>query len=157
MEQAREGAVEKGFLGSLLQTASQCDGITGDVVGQIAQLRQSERILVDSRHLAALSARLGPRRAESYVTGRVEQMTDMLAQIEARYREGEHVALVGAAQRVSRMATEIGLTNLARVSRDLSIVARRKDMAALGAVWARLVRIGDRSLEQIWEQPGLSL
>lgn len=138
-----------------MQTA--CNGNKGQDVGQIAQFKQSERILIDARCMAALFSRLGHRRGEAYVTGKVEAMTDLLARIEGQYRSDRHDTIASEARQVSRMAADIGLTSLARVARDLGIVALRKDKAALGAVWARLVRIGDRSLEQIWEQPGLSM
>ena len=35
--------------------------------------------------------------------------------------------------------------------------AQLHDMVAYHAVWERLVRIGDRSLAQVWEMPGLSI
>ncbi|MCC5986578.1 MAG: hypothetical protein JJT95_02775 [Pararhodobacter sp.] len=126
-------------------------------MGQVAQLKQFERILIDSRRLEALFSRLGHRRAEAYVAGRVEEMTDLLAEIEVRYRSGLNDAIADQAQHVSKMAGDIGLTSLARAARDLGIAAQRDDAIALGAIWARLVRIGDRSLTQVWELPGLSI
>ena len=129
----------------------------GVSVRQVAQLKQFERILIDSRRLDGLFCRLGHRRAEAYVSRRVVEMTDLLAQIEERYRSGLHHAITDEARRVSQMAADIGLTSLARVARDLGISAQRDDTVALGAVWARLVRIGNRSLTQVWEQPGMSL
>lgn len=124
---------------------------------EIARFTHAERILVDARRIEALFARLGHRRAEAYVTGTVEEMTDLLAVIEGQYRDGDLDRVTTQARRVSRMAADIGLTSLARVARDLGIVAPRGDKATLGAIWARLQRIGDRSLQQLWEQPGLSL
>lgn len=129
----------------------------GVSVGQVAQLKQFERILIDSRRLEALFCRLGHRRAEAYVTERVEEMTNILAEIEVRFRNGLNDAIAGQAQQVSKMAGDIGLTSLARAARDLGNAAQRDDAIALGAIWARLVRIGDRSLAQVWEEPGLSL
>lgn len=147
----------KGFLGSPLHTAIGCDGKAGDDLAQIAQFNQSESILIDARRVAALFSRMGRRRAEAYVSVKVEKMTDLLARIEEQYHNDRHDVIASDSREISRLAADIGLTSLARVARDLGIVARRRDMAALGAIWARLVRIGDRSLEQVWEQPGLSM
>ncbi len=129
----------------------------GYQVGQVARFTHAERILIDARRMEALFSRLGHRRAEAYVTGTVEEMTDLLAALEAQYRSGNLEHATAQARRVSRMAADIGLTSLARVARDLGIVAPKGDKATLGAIWARLQRIGDRSLQQLWEQPGLSL
>ncbi len=88
---------------------------------------------------------------------RVEDISERLADIEWRYRQGSLTELAREAQIVSRLSSEIGLISLARVVRDLGISADRGDMIAFRAVWQRLVRIGDRSLAQVWEVPGLSL
>ena len=129
----------------------------GYQVGQVARFTHTERILIDARRMEALFSRLGHRRAEAYVPGTVEEMTDLLTALEAQYRKGAFDTLGTQARRISRMAADIGLTSLARVARDLGIVAPRGDRATLSAIWARLQRIGDRSLQQLWEQPGLSL
>lgn len=87
----------------------------------------------------------------------VEDISDRLAEIEVNYRSGAISEVPDQARRVSRRCTEIGLTSLARVVRDLGITAERTDMIAFRAIWERLIRIGDRSLTQVWEMPGLSL
>lgn len=87
----------------------------------------------------------------------VEDISDRLAEIEWQYRHGNLDEVVPRAQRVTRLCSDIGLTSLARVARDLGISAGRGDLIAFRAVWERLVRIGDRSLAQVWEVPGLSL
>lgn len=87
----------------------------------------------------------------------VEDISDRLAEIEWQYRHGNLSEVVPRAQRVTGLCSDIGLTSLARVARDLGISAGRGDLVAFRAVWERLVRIGDRSLAQVWEMPGLSL
>jgi hypothetical protein len=87
----------------------------------------------------------------------VESISDTLAEVDLLNREDRLDEIAERAQCVSRQSAEIGLTSLARVSRDMGIAARRLDVTAYRAVWERLVRIGDRSLSQVWELPGLSL
>lgn len=126
-------------------------------LAQLLEIRLSERPLVDLRHIDALCRQLGPRGAEAHVTERVEAIADILADIDWARREGPSPAIGRAAERAARLADEVGLTSLARVSRDLAEAAGRADPAAFGAVWARLVRVGDLSLAQVWQAPGLSL
>lgn len=87
----------------------------------------------------------------------VEDISERLADIEFQHRQGALSEIAREAQTVSQLCTEIGLTSLARVVSDLGVSAGRGDMIAFRAVWERLVRIGDRSLAQVWEVPGLSL
>ncbi len=88
---------------------------------------------------------------------RVEDISERLADIEFQYRQGALGDVAREARIVSTLCVDIGLTSLARVARDLSISAEHGDVVAFRAVWERLVRIGDRSLAQVWEVPGLSL
>lgn len=124
---------------------------------QVLELRQSERVIIDAERMELIFARHGALDAEALVMDTVEDISDRLAEIETRYRSGQLHDIPDRARRVSRLSAEIGLTSLARVARDLAISARAGDMVAYRAVWERLVRIGDRSLEQVWELPGLSM
>ena len=126
-------------------------------MSRVYEMRPSERIVIDTATLDALFQRLGYRGAEARVMQAVEEISDSLVEVEARVRKGQMAGVVPQAQRVSRLSAEIGLTSLARVSRDMGIAAQRRDLVAFRAVWERLVRIGDRSLAQVWEVPELSL
>lgn len=87
----------------------------------------------------------------------VEAISDLLAEVDGFVRRDDLAQIAPRAQQVSRISAQIGLTSLARVARDMGIAASRDDVVAYRAVWERLVRIGDRSLAQVWELPGLSL
>lgn len=123
----------------------------------VTKMNRAERVLLDGNRLNDLLRRLGNKRAEAYVADRVIEISDRLARIEARHRGGAYAAVADDAQQVSRLSADLGLTSLARVSRDLRVVSRRNDTAAYHAVWQRLVRIGDSSLAQLWQVPELSL
>ena len=123
----------------------------------VIEMRPSERVIIDASSLDDLFTRLGDREAEGFVMQTVETISDILAEVDAFVRHDALEEIPPRAQQVSRLCSEIGLTSLARVSRDMAISARRQDMVAFRAVWERLVRIGDRSLAMVWEMPGLSL
>ncbi|MGY6536592.1 MAG: hypothetical protein ACXIVG_14730 [Pararhodobacter sp.] len=123
----------------------------------ITQLKQAERVLVDSDRVSELMRRLGPAHAEAYVAERVEEISNRLAKVEASHRKAAYGDVVPDAERVEHLSGEIGLISLAKVSHDLRIAASHDDSTACHAVWERLVRIGDRSLAQVWELPALSM
>lgn len=100
---------------------------------------------------------MGARAAEGYVIEKIEEISDRLADIDLIHRQGLSPEIQAGAQRIADLSGEVGLVSLARVARDLGVAAANGDLAAYGAVWERLVRIGDRSLAQIWEAPGLQL
>jgi len=127
------------------------------VVVSVVELRQSERILVDASCLEALFRQMGDRAAEGFVMDCIEDISDRLAEIELATRNGVLGEVPFKAGRVASLCTDIGLISLSRVAGDLGAAATQGDMIAYRAVWERLVRIGDRSLEQVWELPGLSL
>ena len=126
-------------------------------MGQVLLFRPAERVVIDSALLAGLARRLGPRGAEGFVGERVEEISERLADIDWLHRQGLLAEVPEGALRVARLCGEIGLASLARAARDLAEVARQGDPSAWGAVWERVVRIGDRSLAQVWDQPGLSM
>jgi hypothetical protein len=126
-------------------------------VNIVVDLRHRERVVIDTARLDDLFRQHGQRGAEAYVMDRVEDISERLADIEFQYRQGALGEVAREARIVSKQCVDIGLTSLARVVRDLAVSAEHGDMVAFRAVWERLVRIGDRSLAQVWEVPGLSL
>jgi len=126
-------------------------------VETVVDMRHFERVVIDTARLEDLFRTLGAKSAEAYVMDRVEDISERLADIEWQYRQGALSDIARDARAISQLSFEIGLTSLARVVRDLGVSAKRGDMIAFRAVWERLVRIGDRSLAQVWEVPELSL
>lgn len=126
-------------------------------MASVVELRQSERILIDAPRLESLFRQMGDRAAEGFVMDSIEDISDRLAEIEIATRSGVLEGVPFKAGRVESLCADIGLVSLSRVAGDLGAAATRGDMIAYRAVWERLVRIGDRSLAQVWELPGLSL
>jgi hypothetical protein len=48
--------------------------------------------------------------------------------------------------RLGRLADDLGLRSLSTVARDSRVCLERADSTAFAAVWARLVRVAERSL-----------
>lgn len=117
----------------------------------------SEHVVFDSRRLRMLCAEYGVRGAEAVVMDAVEDISGSLFVLETACRRDRISEIPATARHVSQMAAEIGMLSLARVARDLGIVAQRGDIVACRAIWARVVRIGDQSLAKVWQAPGLSM
>lgn len=100
---------------------------------------------------------MGTRTAEAYVIEKVEEISDRLAGIDDLHRQSLPPVIRSEALRIARLSDDIGLTSLAQVAIDLACAAERGDIPAYRAVWQRLVRIGDRSLAQVWDAPGLRM
>lgn len=123
----------------------------------VLEFRPRERAVIDTGCVDQLCRRMGTREAEGFVIERVEEISDRLADIEWQQRQRDFEQVHRSAQRVARLCGDIGLISLGRATRDLAQVAQCNDPAAFAAVWERVVRIGDRSLAQVWEVPSLSL
>lgn len=123
-------------------------------MGDVVSLCHDEGVRLDAARLGALVAELGEGPAENVVTRAMEEMATQLADMERHYREGDTRVICRSARYLSRLASEVGMTTLARVAADVNTCACRGDMVAFAATWARLLRIADRSLSEIWDLQG---
>jgi len=126
-------------------------------VAQVLEFRTNDQAAIDSACLDRLCRQMGNRAAEAYLTDVIEDISDRMAAIDDLHRSGLHPVIRTEALRIANLGADIGLTGLASTARDLSVAAERGDMVAYRAIWQRLVRIGDRSLAQVWDAPGLSM
>jgi hypothetical protein len=136
--------------------------IKGVMVVKLAVLRHEEGVRLEAERLLAIYAELGDMRGDHVVGRAIEEMAVQIADMQ-RYAEepqggdtGEE-AMVLAAGALIRVARRIGLTTVARVAQDAIIAARAGDRTAQAAILARLMRIGDRSLNAIWDLQDLTL
>ncbi|WP_265502285.1 hypothetical protein [Paracoccus beibuensis] len=125
-------------------------------MAQISALTVSESVRVDSRRVAEIIAELGETAAQNVVGLALEQLAAALTAVDAALGAGDLAQAVADAERISRLAWQIGLLSLAGVAMDLGSTAERGDHAALAAIRARLMRVGNRSLTAIWDRTALA-
>lgn len=123
-------------------------------MAQITALTVDEPVRVDSRRVGDIVNELGEVAAQNVITAALEQLAQALAQVDDACVQGDWGAAVAHADRLARLAWQIGLPSLAGVAIDLGVCAERGDLGALAAVKARLMRVGNRSLTQIWDHGG---
>lgn len=133
-------------------------GIIGvRLVEPVTLLRQTEPVALDRSRLGALFDTLGPNTAEDVVCRAMEELALRLTQIDRSHGIGDLPAMRKDARALAAIADQMGMATLARVGRDLVVCLDRGDAVAVGAVLARLLRSGERSLTAVWDMQDLSL
>ena len=120
-------------------------------------LMQNEVVRFDLDRLEDLYDQLGERGAENVVCRALEELAVRLSHTERCYRERRTDDMRKSARSLIAIAEQIGMGMLAQVARDVTDCIDAGDAVALGAVLARLLRIGERSLSEVWELQDLSI
>lgn len=108
--------------------------------------------MLDSDRLNDLYAQLGQHAAEDVVCRALEEMAARLTHIEKSYYDGAWEDLRKNARGLGAIADQLGITMLVRVAGDVKDCAERGDQVATAATLARLMRVGESSLTEVWER-----
>ena len=115
-------------------------------MGQVMRLMHEEGVRLDGARLVGLVSRMGDGGAERHLAHALERMEAATARLDALYADGDMSAIRREAGALAVLATEVGMTSLARVAGDVQACATRGDTVAFAATSARLRRIAARSL-----------
>ena len=122
------------------------------MMSKIAPLGVVEPIRVDAGRIQNIVTELGEVAAEGVIQMALEQMATSVEGLLDSARRGDDAAIVTQAERLSRLAWQVGLVSLAGVAIDVADCARRNEAVALTATLARVVRVANRSLTEIWDE-----
>lgn len=125
-------------------------------MAQVTTLAMWEQVRVDTRRVAGIVNELGETSARNVIELALEQLAAKLTAVDQALDQGDLAQAAADADRVARLAWQIGLLSLAGVAMDLGSCADRGDRVALAAVQARLMRVGNRSLTAIWDRTALA-
>jgi len=120
-------------------------------VDKVTALQPAERVRLDADRLETLYTQLGARGAEDVVCRALEEIAARLARAERDYRAARFDEMRKGCRGLIGMAEEVGMARVARVARDVTACIDAGDGTALGATFARLLRIAERSLCEIWD------
>lgn len=120
-------------------------------------LEQDESVRLDPDRLQALYEQLGETGAEDVVCRAMEELALRMSIVERMYREDRLSEMHKALRSLTAIADQIGMWTLCRVAGDVSRCADTGDPVALAAVLSRMLRIGERSLSEIWDLQGMRL
>ena len=120
---------------------------------KIAVLTVDETVRIELQRLEQIIQELGEATAAQVIGAALEQLALALTRTLAAGEAGDAAGVVTHAEQLARLAWQVGLVTLAGVAVDVGSCAERQDRTALAATSARLHRIGNRSLTEIWEAP----
>lgn len=116
------------------------------MMGEIATLRPREVVRQDVEAIAVIYRNLGAPVAEQMVTRSLGELALTMAGIAEKVRAQELRDLARQLARLRRLAADLGLLSLSTVAADAKCCLERADGTAFSAVWARLLRVAERSL-----------
>ena len=123
----------------------------------LAVLRHDEGVRPDPDRLVALYSDLGEAGAEQVVCRAMEELAARLTEIQRLADEGRLAALSRSVRLLAEVAEQIGMPTFARVAGDVLRAAEAGDIAGQAATLARLVRVGDRSFNAVWDLRGITV
>ncbi|RGP36267.1 hypothetical protein [Pseudotabrizicola alkalilacus] len=112
----------------------------------VVRLRPSERVQQDTRPIATIYRDLGTEPAEEVVTRALAQLALTMAGLANQVRAHDLADLSRHLRRLQRLSENLGMVSLALVAADLRACLGSGDSTAFSAVWARLIRVAERSL-----------
>ena len=129
----------------------------GETLEQVTLLRQHETVRLDAARLEELFVQLGESGAEDVICRALEELAARLSHTERCYRETRFEDMRKSARSLVAISEQIGMQKLADVACDVTICIDNGDGIALSAALARLMRIGEGSLSEVWDMQGLSI
>lgn len=128
------------------QSGLGCEETWVFMMGDIAALRPREVVRQDVEAIAVIYRNLGAPVAEQMVTRALGELALTMAGIAEKVRAQELRDLSRQLARLGRLSADLGLLSLAMVAGDAKTCLERADGTAFSAVWARLLRVAERSL-----------
>lgn len=116
------------------------------MAAQLLQLASHEDAVLDTAPILVLRRSLGDQRCREIIEEVVFHLTDRLGLLDAALTEDRPTDAKALAARLAGLSEQVGLTDFARVSRDLAQCLQAGDRVATAAVAARLLRLGENSL-----------
>ena len=112
----------------------------------VVALRPNDRVRQDAEPIATIYRNLGTASAEQVVTRALGELALTMSGLAAHVKAHELTDLNRQLRRLQRMSENLGLTSLGLVAADLRICLDQGSTTDFSAVWARLMRIAERSL-----------
>lgn len=117
-----------------------------DRAAGVVVLAIRERVREDLEPIVTIYRNLGSDSAAGVVNRALGDLGIALAGVADAMARHEMAELSPLLRRVRSMANGLGLVTLAHVAGDLDRCIARGDNTAVAAVWARLCRVGERTL-----------
>ena len=116
------------------------------LAGNVVALRPNERVKQDAEPIATIYRNLGAASAEQVVTRALTELALMMAGLASQVRAHELGDVDRQLRRLQRMGENLGMVSLGLVAGDVRLCLQSGNVTAFAAVWARLLRVTERSL-----------
>ncbi len=123
----------------------------------IQSLRLQEHVELDKDRLAEIIGRLGPRGADEVISRTMEELAVQLAKIHKAAGRENLEDLGISARKIAEFSAHIGMPALSNAAQNVASISGSNNGVALMATVARLERIGEASLLQVWDLQDLSM
>jgi hypothetical protein len=114
--------------------------------GNITVLRPNERVRLDAGPIVAIYREMGSGAAEQVVNRAMGELALTMAGLAGQVRARDLSDLHRQLRSLQRMADHMGMISLGLVSAEVRTCIDNGDATAFSAVWARLIRVAERSL-----------
>ena len=122
----------------------------------VVALRPNDRVRQDAEPIATIYRNLGTASAEQVVTRALTELALTMSGLAAQVQAHDLADLTRQLRRLQRMSENLGLVSLGLIAADVSLCLKRSDVTAFSAVWARLMRVAERSLSADRNMQGLT-
>ncbi|WP_189411503.1 hypothetical protein [Neogemmobacter tilapiae] len=116
------------------------------MTAEICVLRLWERVRQDAGPVQAMYQDMGTGAADQVIARVLGELALTTAHMAARVVAHDLGDLARQLRRVERMAEQLGLVSFASVAGDARQMLARGDATAFAAIWARLLRVAERTL-----------
>lgn len=116
------------------------------MTAEVVTFRPRDHVRQDSGPIVLMYRNMGTAAAEQVVTRALTELALAMTGLAAQVRGGELADMDRQLRRLHRMADQLGMISLAQVAQDVRACLDRADRIAFAAVWARLLRVAERSL-----------
>lgn len=123
---------------------------------QVSLLKPNERPVCDPDRLVELCVQYGDSAAENIIARCVDQIIEALVDLETTFLDADFDALCIHSEKLSKLSDKIGMKSISRACNDLQNCIDAADDVALSAVFTRIKRLADKSLNHPWDVQGLS-
>lgn len=112
----------------------------------ITALRPRDRVRQDAEPIAAMYREMGTKAAEQIVNRALGELALTISGLSQQIRSRELNELPRRLRRLQRMSENLGMVSLGLVAADARRAFEENDTTAFSAIWARLMRVAERSL-----------
>lgn len=114
--------------------------------GNVFVLRPNDRVKQDAEPIATIYRNLGAASAEQVVTRALTELALTMAGLASQVKARELSDMDRQLRRLQRMSENLGMVSLSGIAGDVRECLGRSDVTSFAAVWARLIRVAERSL-----------